>query len=133
MVARRRKRFELLIADDDVAFRETLRMVLEPHFHTVEASSGEEAIQIVRHQPVDIALFDMHMDVLSGLETVRIVKTLKAILPCIIITGDASDDLYRRAALADAYSVLRKPVTKSELVNTVSTALVDAYDADPLL
>jgi CheY-like chemotaxis protein len=106
-------------------------MVFEPHFHTLEVSSGEEAIQIVRQRPVDIALLDMHMHELSGLETLRIVKSLNALLPCIIITADATEDLRRHAALADAYSVLKKPVTKSELVTTVSTALVDAYNADP--
>lgn len=132
MNAQRARPYELLIADDDPGFRETLRMVLEPYFHTVEAASGEEAIQIVRQQPVDIALLDMHMHVLTGLETLRIVKTLNAILPCILITADASEDLCREAALAEAYTVLKKPVTRTELVTTVSTALFDTYrDIEP--
>ena len=125
------KRYELLIADDDPGFRETLRAVLEPYFRTVEASSGEEAIDIVHRQTVDIALLDMHMHVLSGLETVRIVKSFRAILPCIIITADASDELRRAAALAEAYTVLKKPLTRQELVQTVRTALLEAYDVDP--
>ena len=130
MVAPRFKAFSALIADDDPDFRETLRLVLAPFLRTVEACSGEEAIDIVHHRRVDIVLVDMHMHVLTGLETVRIVKQFQASLPCILITADATDELRRDAQVAEAYSVLKKPVTRQELVNTVSTALLAAY-ADP--
>ena len=127
MVAPRFKAYSALIADDDPDFREVLRLVLAPFLRTVEACSGEEAIEIVHHRRVDIVLVDMHMHVLSGLETVRIVKQFQASLPCILITADATDELRRDARVAEAYSVLKKPVTRQELVATVSTALLAAY------
>ena len=127
MVAPRFKAYSALIADDDPDFREALRMVLAPFLRTVEACSGEEAIDIVHHRRVDIVLVDMHMHVLTGLETVRIVKQFQASLPCILITADATDELRRDARVAEAYSVLKKPVTRQELVSTVSTALLAAY------
>ncbi len=131
MVAQRFKAFSALIADDDPDFRETLRLVLEPFLRTVEACCGEEAIDIVHQRRVDIVLVDMHMHVLTGLETVRIVKQYQSTLPCILITADATDELRRDAQVADAYSVLKKPVTRQELVSTVSTALLSAYaDSD---
>ena len=132
MVAKRHQPYELLIADDDPAFRETLRSVLEPRFRLVEATCGEEAIEIVEKRPVDLALLDMHMRVLTGLDTLRIVKTLRSLLPCILVTADATDELRRDAALAEAYTVLSKPVLRSELVTTVSTALRSAYDDDEI-
>ncbi len=133
MVALRSKPFSALIADDDPDFRETLRLVLEPFLTTVEARSGEEAIDILQHHRVDIVLIDMHMHVLTGLETVRIVKQFHAFIPCILITADATEELRRDAQSAAAYSVLKKPVTRRELVDTVSTALLSAYaDARPL-
>lgn len=126
------KQYQLLIADDDAAFRETLRQILEPYFELAEASSGEEAIAIVEYQPVDIALLDMHMHELTGLETLRILKRLNEEAPCILITADATDDLVRDAEEADAFSVLAKPVSKNDLFVTVSTAIEDAYeDPDP--
>lgn len=122
-----------MIADDDPDFRETLRLVLEPFLSTVEARSGEEAIDILQQRSVDIVLIDMHMHVLTGLETVRIVKQFYAVIPCILITADATDELRRAAQSAAAYSVLKKPVTRRELVDTVSTALLSTYgDARPL-
>lgn len=134
MVALRSKPFSALIADDDPDFRETLRLVLEPFLITVEAQSGEEAIDILRERSVDIVLVDMHMHVLTGLETVRIVKQFHAVIPCILITADATEELRRDAQSAAAYSVLKKPVTRRELMNTVSTALRSAYqDAEPLM
>jgi CheY-like chemotaxis protein len=129
MVAVRRP-YSALIADDDPDFREALRLVLEPFLRTVEAQSGEEAIEIVQQRPVDIILIDMHMHVLTGLETVRIVKRIHARVPCILITSDASEELRRAARLVAAYTVLKKPVTRQELVTTISTALADAY-SDP--
>ena len=124
------KPYQLLIADDDAAFREALRQIFDPYFELAEASSGEEAIAIVEYQPVHIVLLDMNMHELTGLETLRVLKTINEEAPCILITADATEELVRDAEAADAFSVLAKPVSKNELFVTVSTALEDAYE-DP--
>lgn len=113
----------MLIADDDSGFRETLRAIFEPHFLTLEAESGEEAIEIAESEPLDIALLDMHMRLMTGLETLQVLKSVHILLPCILITADATEELRQRATEAEAYSVLKKPVKKAELVLTVSAAL----------
>jgi CheY-like chemotaxis protein len=130
MVAKRVRPYELLVADDDAEFRRTLRLVLEPHVDLFEAACGEEAVEIVRTRSVDLVLLDMHMQALSGLDTLRLVKSLRATLPCIIITASFTDELRKLAAQADAFSVLKKPVTRRLLLTTVSRALEAAYD-DP--
>ncbi|MGH7129486.1 MAG: response regulator [Planctomycetaceae bacterium] len=125
------KPYHLLIADDDPGFRETLGLIFEPHFYMIEAASGEEAIELCREQRFDIALLDMHMQRLTGLETLRILKTHNAIAPCILITADATDELRRYATeQAEAYSVLAKPISRNDLVLTVSSALEEVYE-DP--
>jgi len=123
----------LLIADDDPHFREVLRSIFELRFSLVEAESGEEAIDIVQERHVDLVLVDMHMEVLTGLETVRIVKSLHGLLPCIIITAYATEDLRRDAEQAEAYSVLAKPVTKIEVVTSVSRAIGQTNNAPDIL
>lgn len=115
--------YRMLIADDDSRFRDVLRSIFEPNFEMLEAESGEEAIEIAESEALDIALLDMHMPVLTGLETLKVLKTVQILLPCILITADATDDLRRLATAADAFSVLKKPVRKTELVLTVSNAL----------
>ncbi|KAA0140702.1 response regulator [Gimesia chilikensis] len=128
--ARSQTPYQLLIADDDSGFREVLREVLAPYFQLFEAESGEQAIELVEQTHVDIVLLDMHMDILTGLEAVRILKQINALLPCILITADATDELRQDASAANAYEVLSKPVKRQELVTTVSHALVDTYQ-DP--
>jgi len=124
------KPYQMLIADDDRGFRRTLRLVLEPYFVLVEAASGEEAVDIIERRQIDIALLDMHMDELTGLETLRFLRSVNASAPGILITADATDDLRQDASEENVFSVLAKPVSKSELVTTVSTALETAYE-DP--
>ncbi|MFH1302531.1 MAG: response regulator [Planctomycetota bacterium] len=127
VIARSQTPYQLLIADDDAGFRNVLKELFAPYFRLFEAESGEEAVELVEQIRVDIVLLDMHMDVLTGLEAVRIMKQINAILPCILITADATDELRQDASAANAYEVLSKPFKRQELVSTVSHALLDAY------
>lgn len=132
MVASRTKPFQLLIADDDAQFRDVLRSLLEPFFTLLEASSGEQAIEIVEDEQVDLLLLDMHMDRLTGIETIQMVKVIVPVTPCILITADASEELVREATDAEAYSVLKKPVRKADLLQTVDSAMVATYQNSPI-
>jgi CheY-like chemotaxis protein len=60
--------YSILITDDDRGSRETLAGLLADRgFQTLQASSGEEAIDIVRVELVHLAIFDMHMPRMTGL------------------------------------------------------------------
>jgi CheY-like chemotaxis protein len=130
MVTLVEKQYQLLITDDNPSFRQILREVLEdrPFLVLHEAESGEEAVEVVQHRRIDIVLLDMHMHVMTGLETLRVMKQLDFIRPCILITSDTSEDVCRDAQEAQAFSVLKKPVPRRELVETVSRALNSAYN-----
>ena len=120
--------YSILITDDDSGCREALRSIMEPEgFRTLLASSGEEALDIVREEPVHLALLDMYMPTLTGLETMQLVRQVNEVLPCILITADATDGLMRQALKARAYSVIAKPVSKSVVLYTVVRALLRAY------
>ena len=131
MVAVHQQPFQLLIADDDAQFREVLRALLEPFFTLLEASSGEEALEIVEGERVDLLLLDMHMDRLTGIQTIQMVKIIMPVTPCILITADATDELVREATDAEAYSVLKKPVRKADLLRAVDAAMVATYHNSP--
>ena len=122
------KPFSILIADDDRNSRDALRDIIQPEgFETIVASSGEEAIDIVRGVTIHLVLLDMHMPTLTGLETLKVVRQINARLPAILVTGDPSDSLVRAAIQAQFYSVLPKPVSKSLLLYTVLKALARFY------
>jgi CheY-like chemotaxis protein len=118
----------LLITDDDHDFRETLRVVFEPRFRTLLAGDGQEALEIVRTQEVHLVLLDMHMPKLTGLETLRQVKRFNALLPCILLSAGLNDSLIRQAELAQAFSVLSKPVSRQQLTSTVDAAMRRIYN-----
>ena len=122
------KEYSILIADDDGNCREALREIMEPEgFRTLLASSGEEALDIVRSATVHLALLDMHMPTLTGLETLQLVRQINAVLPAILVTADYNEHLLRQACLAHAYSVIPKPVSKNVVLYTVIRALARSY------
>jgi two-component system response regulator (stage 0 sporulation protein F) len=118
----------ILITDDDPGFRQTVRGIIQVRgFRALEASSGEEAIEIVQDDDVHLALLDMYMPTLSGLETLKIVKRIKAFLPCIILSANTTDRLMEEALSARAFTVLSKPVSAQLILHTVVRALRQSY------
>jgi len=124
--------YSILITDDDRGCQEALREIMEPEgYRTLLASSGEEALDIVRQEPVHLLMLDMHMPRLTGLETLQLVRQLNAMLPCILVTADANERLLRQAVQARAYSVIPKPVSKHVVLYTVVRALIRFYGGRP--
>jgi len=119
----------LLITDDDRAFRETLRGVFVPQgYRTLLAGDGEEALSIVREEEVHLVLLDMHMPKLTGLETLRQVKQFKSILPCILLSAHLDELIIEQARIAQAFSVLSKPITVHQITRIVRQALERTYN-----
>jgi CheY-like chemotaxis protein len=113
----------LLIADDDTAFRKTVVEILQPYFHTIDVPSAEEAIQVVGTETVDLALFDMNMNLLTGLDAIRWIRAQRLELPCILMSAHVTEELESQALQLEAFSVLRKPPRKDQLLDTIHWAL----------
>ncbi|VTU00567.1 response regulator receiver protein : Response regulator with CheY-like receiver, AAA-type ATPase, and DNA-binding domains OS=Singulisphaera acidiphila (strain ATCC BAA-1392 / DSM 18658 / VKM B-2454 / MOB10) GN=Sinac_6217 PE=4 SV=1: Response_reg [Gemmataceae bacterium] len=122
-------RFSVLIADDDRGNREALGEVLESQgFRTVLAEDGGRAVELVQVDLVHLVLFDMHMPRLTGLEAMAVIRqSLDRILPAVLMTADANNDLIRRAFQAQVFSVIPKPVNKNIVLNTLTRALAKVY------
>jgi CheY-like chemotaxis protein len=121
--------YSILITDDDPAARETLREIVAPQgYHTLMAGSGEEALDLIREHEVHLALMDMHLPRLSGLETLALVRQLRGGIPAILITADRDDNLMRRALSEHAFCVLAKPVSKHVVIYVVHKALEKYYN-----
>lgn len=119
----------ILITDDDRAFRNTLESVFQPRgFTTFLAADGEEAIRIVRQERIHLVLLDMHMPRLTGVETMRVVKSIDAQLPCILISGGLDEEIRAEAQRADAFSVLEKPVQLDVVTHVVAEALRTSFN-----
>lgn len=124
--------FSILITDDDAGSRGTLASLLADRgFQTVQAGSGEEAIEIVRVEMIHLVFFDMHMPRMTGLEALQQVRLINDLLPAILVTADATRDLIRQAFQAQVYSVIPKPVNTNVVLHTLTRALRQVYGEPP--
>jgi two-component system, response regulator PdtaR len=124
--------FAILVADDDAGNRDTVSHVLRSRgFRVLTASDGSEAVEIVQVQLVHLVLIDMHMPRLTGLEAVQLVRQMNALLPAILMTADATQELMRQAFQAQVYSVLPKPLNLNIVLHTLTRALNQFYGPPP--
>ena len=115
----------VLIADDDGECRKLLKEIVEGRkaIRALLASSAEEAIETVQEELIHIALFDLQMPRMTGLDAVQVVHTINAQLPCILVTANATQEVIRQAFQVRVYSVIPKPVNKHVLLFTMLRAV----------
>jgi DNA-binding response OmpR family regulator len=112
----------VLIVDDDRSLRRALRMGLERRGHHVEeAGDGEEALVMQRHAPAEVAVIDVAMPVLGGLELTSRLRRESPHTRILVMSGilhgtDALAGVARRAGADDA---LVKPFRQSELARLI--------------
>ena len=85
MVTKTKK--SILIVDDEMAVRESLRQILKPQYEVFTAADGHEALECVRNQKIDLITLDLKMPGLSGIDVLREVKKLRDDVEVIIITA----------------------------------------------
>jgi CheY-like chemotaxis protein len=122
----------LLVADDDGALIETLKITLDPYFPTIAVRSGEEAVEVLRQASVDLVLIDMYLGETTGIEVIRYAKQLDLQRPCILMSGDLNDAIRREARSLRVDHVLSKPISRQQLLTAIrgSLGIVGADQAD---
>lgn len=111
----------VLIADDNDGWRDVVGDVLAREgFRTVEASCGEEAIELVRHERIDVVLIDFHMPRLDGIQTLRIIRRERYWLPAVLMTAHPDDLPAADVRALRVETVLEKPVDRQVIVRTIT-------------
>ncbi len=122
----------LLITDDDSAFRAVLCEGLTRRgFRITEARNGEEAIEKIAQVEVHLALVDVHMPRVTGLDVMRHLTESSPSPPCVLMSAQLDDEIRREAAKMNAYQVLAKPIRLGPLNELVRGALADVYGWRP--
>lgn len=119
----------ILLVEDQPLVRKAVRGALEDAgFEVVEAADGEEGLSVARHSTFDLAIVDIWMPRVDGIEFLKQVRGVHAELPVVIISGGGPDaPLEVKAHLAQAHGateVLFKPFEDEELLAAVNRALV---------
>jgi two-component system sensor histidine kinase RpfC len=120
----------VLVADDQQANRTVLTRILERAGHRVQqAVDGEQALDLLELDNIDLAIVDMHMPRLSGLDVLRQLRYMQAggkRTPVIVLSADATAQAAREAEEAGAPAFLTKPVMVARLLETISDLLSPA-------
>lgn len=119
----------ILIVDDELHMLRFIAFVLRPLNATVlTASSGREALQIIRKRPIDLALFDVHMQDVDGLTALQSLRTSgdSKNLPVILLTGAGESHIEAKGRALGVQAFFRKPFSPAQLAACVRELLQTA-------
>ena len=113
----------ILIAEDETIIRLDLRKLLEEAGHEVcaEARDGVEAVELARSHKPDLAILDVKMPRLDGIEAARRILENHPI-PIVMLTAYSQDELVLRAVEAGVFGYLVKPFREADLLPAIATA-----------
>lgn len=116
---------EILILEDDDFLRSAMAGVLEEEGYQVRpARSGPEALAIAGAHRLDLAVVDVRMEGMDGLECLARLRELQPGVRSIVITGYASEDAPTRAIRLEAEDYLYKPFELDDFLTAVERVLV---------
>ena len=113
----------ILIAEDETIIRLDLRdLLVRSGFEVVaEARDGEEAVALARSEAPDLAILDVKMPRLDGIDAARRILDERAI-PIVMLTAYGQEELVARAVEAGVFGYLVKPFRESDLLPAIHTA-----------
>jgi DNA-binding NtrC family response regulator len=116
-------RIRLLLVDDEKDFVNILsKRIKRRNIDVTKAFSGTEAIQALRGQEFDVAVVDLKMEDMDGLEVLKMLKILDPKLAVIMLTGHGSAEAAEQGIKLGAFDYLTKPCELKELLEKIMEA-----------
>lgn len=110
----------VLIADDSLFQRLTLSKMVKPEgFEILEASNGRQCLEVLRTKTPDMALLDLNMPELSGLDVLKAAQAEGLVTPIVVITADIQDTTRELCRAAGASRILSKPPKDQDVLDAV--------------
>ena len=117
----------VLIVDDEAVVLDVARDILQHFgFEVATASSGRMAVEIMRERKIDLAMLDMTMPEMNGLQTLGALRAIRPDLPAILSTGYSEPEATRQFAGTNLAGFIQKPYAPNVLVSKVREALAGA-------
>ncbi len=117
------KKARILICDDESGVRDSLKLILgNDHFLTF-ARNGQEAVELIKKQDFDIAILDVKMPRLGGLEALPKIKKARPRIKILMATGYESSDVASQAINLGADDYLVKPFDRQQVLEKIKSFL----------
>ena len=113
----------VLVVDDEMGPRESVRMLLKPSYQIAVAESGRAALEQVPVFHPDLVIMDIKMPEMDGLEVLRRIKKMDASIEVVMITAYASLETVKTALTHGAFEYLIKPFSRQDLESCVRRAV----------
>jgi signal transduction histidine kinase len=116
-------RFNILVVDDEIGPRESLKMILKPYYNVVAVDKPSDAMQMLQQIPFDVVTLDLKMPRLSGIKLLENIKQHAPDIEAIIITGYASMDTAIEGFRLGAFDYISKPFDVNHVPTLIRRAL----------
>jgi two-component system, NtrC family, response regulator HydG len=118
-----RKTPTILVVEDDTESRMAMLKILEgAGYKTVEADNGQQALDFVHTEDIDILVTDLRLPIMDGVELLKRVKAADQEIEVILITGHGTVEVAVEAIKEGAYDFITKPIKKAQLLHSVDKA-----------
>lgn len=115
---------KILIVDDEASIVESIcGIMLDEGYTPLTADSGEQALEVIANEHVDLVLMDVWMPGIDGLETLSRIKEGHPHLPVIMISGHGNIDTAVQATKFGAFDFIEKPPSYDKIVLSIKNAL----------
>ena len=116
-------KIRLLLVDDEIGYLEVLsKRFRKRNIDITTASTGQSAIQLLRRNDFDVAVVDLKMTDMDGIEVLRVFKKMDPELSIIILTGHGSEQAAREGIEQGAFDYLTKPCELEDLLEKIMAA-----------
>jgi DNA-binding response OmpR family regulator len=117
------ERIRLLLVDDEEGYVKVLaKRMTRRNMEVMTALSGSEGIQRLRKEDFDVAILDLKMEDMDGIEVLRVFKKMVPDMPVIMLTGHGTEKAAREGLEMGAFDYLMKPCDLEELVEKIRAA-----------
>ena len=114
---------KVLLVDDEEGYVNVLaKRMTKRQVEVSIALSGSEAIQTLRKKDFDVAVVDLKMEDIDGIEVLKIFKKMDPEMPVVMLTGHGSEKAARDGLALGAFDYLTKPCDLEDLLATITKA-----------
>jgi DNA-binding NtrC family response regulator len=126
---------KVLVVDDEKTISDSLTVIFRNHGYQARAAySAEEAIDLIAEWQPNLALLDVNLPNMNGIDLAIALKTSTPNCRVLLFSGypDADDLLHAAAQMGHVFEIISKPVHPTLLLNTVANSLSDTPDQAPM-